>query len=154
MNIMKHNPLTFEYSHITKYIYLGTNMCCQTHFDKSLLKKGLKADLSLEEKKLDHPFGVDYYLWLPTKDHQAPSLSQLALGVHFLQDLQQQKVKCYVHCERGHGRAPTLVAAFLIAEGSSINQALSLIKKKRPSIHPNSQQRALLRQWEKRPDDG
>jgi len=50
---MKHKPLTFEYSQITKYIYIGTNMCCQTHFDKSLIKKEIRADISLEEKTLD-----------------------------------------------------------------------------------------------------
>ena len=45
----------FEYNQITKYIYLGTNQCCQTHFSKKLLKKGVKADISLEKERLDHP---------------------------------------------------------------------------------------------------
>ena len=137
---MKHKTLTFEYSQITKYIYIGTNMCCQAHFDKSLLKKGIKADISLEKKKLDHPFGVDYYLWLPTKDHQAPTLKQLEVGVAFLQKLVSQKVKCYVHCQQGHGRAPTLVAAYLVSEGMSADKAFDFIKKKRPDAHPNPKQ--------------
>src|SRR3989338_2065750 len=125
---MKHPPLTFEYSRITQYIYIGTNLCCQTHFKKSLLRKGLKADISLEEKKLDQPYGVDYYLWLPTKDHNAPSLKQLEIGTAFLTELHKQKIKTYVHCERGHGRAPTLVAAYLLTTGMNIDQALALIK--------------------------
>ena len=82
-------------------------MCCQAHFDKSLLKKGIKADISLEEKKLDNPFGVDYYLWLPTKDHQAPTLKLLEVGVAFFQKLVSQIVKCYIHFQQGHGSAPT-----------------------------------------------
>lgn len=146
--MMKHPPLTFEYSQITPFIYIGTNMCCQGHFDKSLLRKKILADISLEEKKVDFPFGVKYYLWLPTKDHHAPTVQQLMMGVHFLQDLKKQNVKCYVHCERGHGRAPTVVAAYLIAEGMTVEQALSFIKKKRPSIHPNPRQRTMLRRWE------
>src|SRR3989344_2272975 len=137
---MKHKTLTFEYSQITKYIYIGTNMCCQAHFDKSLLKKGIKADISLEEKKLDNPFGVDYYLWLPTKDHQAPTLKQLEVGVAFLHKLVSQKVKCYVHCQQGHGRAPTLVAAYLVSEGMDVDKAFDFIKKKRPDAHPNPKQ--------------
>ncbi len=145
---MKHGALTFEYSQITKYIYIGTNMCCQSHFDKSLLKKGIKADVSLEEIKLDRPYGVDYYLWLPTKDHTSPSLKQLEIGTSFLKELNRQKIKCYVHCERGHGRAPTLVAAYLITTGKSANKALANVKKKRPEIHPNKRQILILRRFE------
>lgn len=38
----------FEYSQITDYIYIGNNMCCQQHFSKELLKKGVRVDISLE----------------------------------------------------------------------------------------------------------
>lgn len=146
---MNHPPLTFEYSQITQYIYLGTNMCCQRDFDKSLLRKGIKADISLEEKRIDSPFGVAFYLWLPTKDHAAPSLPQLKVGVQFLQQLVRQKIRCYIHCERGHGRAPTLVAAYLISTGMTIKEALAFIKKRRPAIHPNPRQRAMLQGFQK-----
>jgi len=142
---MKHPLLTFEYSQITPLIYIGTNMCCQAHFDKSLLKKGIKANISLEEKRLDQPFGVDYYLWLPTKDHQAPTLKQLRMGVAFLKEALKQKMKCYVHCQRGHGRAPTLVAAFLVSEGMNVQEAFAFIKQKRPDIHPNKKQIARVK---------
>ena|SRR3989338_7535777 len=144
---MKHPPLIFEYSQITKFIYIGTNMCCQAHFDKSLLRKRIKADISLEEKRLDQPFGVDYFLWLPTKDHQAPAMKQLRMGVAFLKEALKQKIKCYVHCQRGHGRAPTLVAAFLVSEGMDTQEALALIKKKRPDIHPNKRQMAIVKKF-------
>ncbi len=49
----------FEYSKITEYIYIGTNQCCQMHFKKSLLKKGVNADISLEKENLDTPYGVN-----------------------------------------------------------------------------------------------
>lgn len=147
---MKHKPLIFEYSQITDYIYIGTNMCCQTHFNKSLLLKGIKADISLEEIKLDQPYGVDYYLWLPTKDHSPPSLKQLEVGTAFLKELHRQKIKCYIHCERGHGRAPTLVAAYLVTTGKDMSQALTTIKKQRSDIHPNKKQIAMLRRFERK----
>jgi len=126
---MKHPPLIFEYSKITNYIYIGTNMCCQGHFNKSLIRKGIKANISLEEIRIDQPFGVDYYLWLPTKDHKAPTLKQLKVGIAFLKELKKLKVKCYIRCQRGHGRAPTLVAASLISEGMKVKEAINLIKK-------------------------
>jgi protein-tyrosine phosphatase len=145
--MVKHGKLTFEYSRITTLIYVGTNMCCQTHFDKKLLKKGIKADISLEEKKLDQPFGVKQYLWLPTKDHAPPTMQQLRLGVLFLQELGKAKIKVYVHCQRGHTRAPTLVAAFLVSKGMSVKDAIALIKKRRKAVHINLKQRKQLERF-------
>ena len=122
-------------------------MCCQQlYFNKNLLKKGIKADISLEETRIDQPFGVDYYLWLPTKDHKAPTLKQLRIGVSFLKELKKQKIRCFIHCQRGHSRAPTLVAASLISEGMKVEGAINFIKKRRPAIHPNKTQINMLKQ--------
>jgi protein-tyrosine phosphatase len=143
----RHGPLIFEYNKIIEYIYLGTNQCCQVHFKKELLKKGIKADISLEKERIDAPFGVDYYLWLPVKDHTAPSQKQLILGVNFIENLIKNKIKVYVHCQRGHGRAPTLVAAYLISKGKTVEQAVESIKKKRPVVHPNKIQINALRRY-------
>lgn len=46
-----------EYNEITDGIYIGTNQCCQTHFDEKLKKEGITADISLEEDRLDAPRG-------------------------------------------------------------------------------------------------
>lgn len=124
-------------------------MCCQTHFDKSLLKKGIIADISLEKKSLDQPFGVDYYCWLPTIDHTPPKMKQIKVGVDFISSLVKKKVKIYVHCQRGHGRAPTLVAAYLISQGKNVEEAVSFIKKKRPSIHLDKNQINALKKFKR-----
>ncbi len=145
-----HANLIFEYSRITKFIYIGTNQCCQTHFNKTLLKEGVKADISLEEKRLDQPFGVDCYLWLPTKDHKAPSFEQLIVGANFIKQLVDNKIKAYIHCEHGHGRAPTLVAAYFILNGRNVKNSIKLIKKKRAAIHINKHQLKSLEIFEKR----
>ena len=119
----KHVP--FDYNKVTEYIYLGSNQCCQVHFKKSLLKKGVKADVSLEKESLDSPFGVDYFLWLPVKDTTAPTQKQLLIGAKSIKELVDNKVKVYVHCLRGHGRSPTLVAAYFILEGLKYNEAIN-----------------------------
>ncbi len=139
----------FEYSKITSYIYIGTNQCCQQHFRKSLVRKNIKADISLEEKRLDQPFGVKYYLWLPTKDHRAPTSKQLLIGANFIKQLVDRGIKVYVHCEHGHGRAPTLVAAYLIMKGKSAKEAIRLIKEKRPAVHPNKFQIMALENFQR-----
>ncbi|MEK6952102.1 MAG: dual specificity protein phosphatase family protein [Nanoarchaeota archaeon] len=144
------NKPVFEYSKINEYIYIGTNLCCAEHFKKALLKKGIKANVSLEEKRLDHPIGVDYYLWLPTKDQTPPSFKQLLIGAKFIKDLIKNKIKVYIHCEFGHGRSPTLVIAYFILDGKKVKEAIKLIKNKRPSIHLSNSQIKALENFEKK----
>ena len=144
----KHVP--FNYNKINEYVYLGTNQCCQTHFNSKLLKKGIASDISLEIERMDHPIGVKYYLWLPVVDKKSPSKKQLLLGAKAIQACVENKMKVYVHCQWGHGRSPALVAAYLILTGMSANKAMKFVKQKRPEIHLNEAQKKGLRQFEKR----
>lgn len=139
----------FEYDYITDGIYIGTNQCCQAHFDEKLKIEGITADISLEEDKLDAPFGVDFYVWIPVKNHAVPKRDQLEFGVSILEKLVAMGKKVYVHCQNGHGRAPTLVAAYLIRKGKTADEAEALIKSKRPSIHLDDIQRETLQEFGK-----
>lgn len=142
----KHIP--FEYSKITDNIYLGTNQCCKIHFDKSLLNQGIDADISLEKERLDTPFGVKYFLWLPVRDHTAPTQSQLKVGTYTIKSLVEGNIKVYVHCKRGHGRSPTLVAAYFILEGITVKEAIKNVKQKR-GIHLRASQIKALEKFER-----
>jgi len=64
-----------------------------------------------------------------------------------LQKLVAMKKKVYVHCKNGHGRAPTLVAAYFVKQGKSVDEALATIKAKRPSIHLKDIQRKTLEKF-------
>ncbi len=130
----------FDYDQITDEIFIGTNMCCHYGFAKELLAKGIRADISLEKDRIDAPDGVDYFLWLPTEDHAPPSPKHLELGVRALDFFVKNKIKVYLHCKNGHGRAPTLVAAYLVSTGMSVNEAVSFIKQKRTNVHLNEAQ--------------
>jgi len=145
---MKKKHVIFGYNKITPLIYVGTNACCQMHFKKELLAKGIRGDISLEGEMIDQPQGVDYFLWLPTPDHKAPSLKQLLTGVRTIDSLIKQKVKIYIHCKNGHGRAPTLLAAYFISKGMSLDKAEKMIKAKRMEIHVEKNQRKRLIKFE------
>lgn len=145
-----HGKPRFEYNRITSQIFLGTDMCCTPHFKDELLSKGITADVSLRERHVDSPFGVKYFLWLPSKDHYAPSQQQLLAGATFIDVMVMQKVKVYVHCKAGHGRSPTLVAAYFVLKGKSAKDALAAIRRKRPQIHPTIRQLGALEMFEKR----
>lgn len=138
-----------EYNHITDGIYVGTNQCCQTHFDKKLKQEGIEADISLEEERVDAPFGVEFYAWIPIKNHAAPTHDQLDFGVATIEKLVNMKKKIYVHCQNGHGRAPTMVAAYLIKKGKSVDEAIEFIKTKRSSIHLEEEQKEALSEFSK-----
>ena len=147
--VIPHGQPHFDYSRIAPYIFLGTDMCCKAHFRKELLDRSITADISLREKHIDTPFGVSYFLWLPTKDHYAPSQHQLLVGATTIDQLIRQRIKVYVHCKAGHGRSPTLVAAYFILKGSSAKEAVAAVRRKRPGIHPTAAQLKALKRFEK-----
>lgn len=142
-----HPQKKLDFNYIADGIYIGTNQCCQTHFDENLKKEGVSADISLEEDRLDAPFGVEFYVWIPVKNHAVPTKDQLEFGVSVLEKIVAMKKKVYVHCQNGHGRAPTLVAAYLIKQGKTVDEAVQLIKSKRPVIHLENVQIKTLKEF-------
>ena len=66
---------------------------------------------------------------------------------HLQQKLVTQDRKVYVHCKNGHGRAPTLVASYLIRKGKNAEEAEAFIKSKRPSVHLDDIQREALQEF-------
>lgn len=61
--------------------------------------------------------------------------------------LVKMKKKVYAHCQNGHGRAPTLAAAYLIKNGKRVDEAIKIIKSKRPAIHLEVGQKAALAEF-------
>lgn len=129
-----------EYSEITPQIFIGTNLCNE-HNDCSrivseLLSKEIDVDIDLEEERMDAPTNkIKVFLWLPTLDQMPPTQEQLYSGTHLMEALIKVGKKVYVHCRLGHGRAPTLVAAYFIHLGKGVNEAIEIVKGRRPEIH-------------------
>ncbi|MBI2595943.1 dual specificity protein phosphatase family protein [Candidatus Daviesbacteria bacterium] len=148
---MNNNHKILELNQITDLIYLGTNLCCSAvpHI-KILLDHGIKADIDLEEDRQEQTANIDTYLWLPVKDQQAPTQEQLNTGVAVIESLVKNNKKVYVHCKNGHGRSPTLLAAYFISKGMDINDAIEKIKSKRPQIHLRKVQIEALNRFKQR----
>lgn len=136
-----------EYNYITDGIYVGTNQCCVMGLVDVLKKENITADISLEENRLDAPFGVDIYVWIPVVDEMPPTQGQLSFGAESIQKLVSQKRKIYVHCKNGHGRAPTLVVAYLIQRGYKPQEAIDFVTSKRPSVHLHKSQEEALKKY-------
>jgi len=134
-----------EVSRIDSQVFIGTNACCMFHFSTGLIDKGVTCDISLESDMVDRPIGVDCFLWLPTADHTAPSMHNTTVGVAALDEMLKQGRKVYIHCENGHGRAPTFYAAYLVLKrGMDWHTAWEAIRASRPEAHLDPVQQAFL----------
>lgn len=133
-----------EFNKITEQIYIGTTQCCGVRLADELVNDGVTAVISLESERVDSPFGVNAYLWLPTLDNQAPTVAQLWLGVDFIRRVVGAGEKVFVHCLLGHGRSPLMVASYFVAEGMSVEQAWDKILAARPVAHLNALQLSAL----------
>lgn len=143
-----------DYSQITDNIYIGSDLCkgpwCPLH-SEVFTKLGICGEVNLEIERDEMPTpGIDAYVWLPTPDHQAPTINQMMLGSAAINEIVRMGKNVYVHCQKGHGRSPTLVAAYLIRyEQMNVNTAVTMIKQKRPEVHIEELQMEALFIFEK-----
>ena len=133
-----------QVSQITDQLFIGTNACCETHYNQELIYKGVLNDLSLEGESVDKPFGVATYLWLPVPDHQAPSFDLVDIGLSYIDRVIAQHGRIFIHCTNGHGRAPTMGIAWLVHQGMSLDEAMDFVTQKRPEVHLESAQKTFL----------
>ena len=94
-----------------------------------------------------HGLALDEYSYLPTEDNTAPSLEHLQQGVAFMQNVVESGGSVYVHCGSGVGRAPTMVAAYLISGGKSVEDAIEQIRAARPFIRILPSQKERLEEF-------
>lgn len=145
-----------DYSVVTEQIIIGSDFCkmgvCKIHGEE-FKKLGVTSEinLSIENNELPPKELEESYTWLPVVDGHAPSQSQLDIGTSTMNDVLKSGKKIYVHCKNGHGRSPTLVAAYMIRfEGKTPQEAEELVKQKRPEIHIEETQLTALKEFERR----
>ena len=145
---MADHHVQIQWNQITDSIIVGTNLCCTNHAS-DLYALNVQADIDLEEadKQTHVPMNVPITLQLPTPDHEAPTPDQLFAGTALLQQLTERGQLAYVHCRLGHGRSPTLVVAYLIRQGMSVDEAIAAVAAKRPEIHIEPAQREALERF-------
>jgi atypical dual specificity phosphatase len=68
------------------------------------------------------------YLWLPIQIASSPSRSQVAELIDFVVRYHRQGVGTAIHCTGGLHRTGTMLAAYLILNGSSYEDAIQTIE--------------------------
>jgi len=126
---------TLRYSEITPQLYLGGQFSKRGY--AILKRRGITAIVSMRMRlKQDLPdLGPVAFLNLPTPDLNPPSLDDLKKGSIFIAKEIEKGGKVYVHCHYGEGRGPSMVAAYLITTGLTLEDALNQIRAVRRFIN-------------------
>ena len=127
-------------SQITPHLHLGGQYRQRGWL--RLEARGITAVLNLRSEFDDQEAGIapPRYLCLQTSDDYPPTLEQLDQGIAFISEEIARGGAVYVHCGAGIGRAPAMVAAYLISTGLTADQAWSRIREARPFIRPKPAQ--------------
>jgi atypical dual specificity phosphatase len=112
-----------------------------------LAKHGVGALVSLTEVPLDtltvEQAGLRY-THIPIPDMQPPSLKDIGNFVEFVEDARAAGQATAVHCLAGRGRTGTMLACYLVHEGSSWGNALEQLRAVRPgSVETLAQEQAV-----------
>ena len=83
-------------------------------------------------------------LHLPVADYHTPSLEQLELGVTAIRDGLARGVPVAVHCAAGLGRSGTLLAAYLVSQGSEPETAIENVRAVRPGSVETLEQEQIV----------
>jgi len=145
----------FDYTQVTDQLFIGSDLCkagvCLLHAEEfRQLDVSVELNLSQEENELP-PKEIDVYSWLPVTDGYSPTQLQFDIGTSIINDSIADGKKVYVHCKNGHGRSPSMIAAYFVKyKGYKLENAIELIKELRPESHIEETQISELKEFEKR----
>lgn len=117
-------------------------------YDLQALKRvGVTKLLSLTERAPEvedmMAFGIGN-IWSPIPDMQAPPIEQAVEICQQIDSMLQKQEVVAVHCRAGLGRTGTILAAYLIWEGSDALSALETVRKVEPRWVQSDVQVAFL----------
>ncbi|MGZ3637596.1 MAG: phosphatase domain-containing putative toxin [Ktedonobacterales bacterium] len=120
-----------------------------------LSSHGIGAVLSLTETPLAmgaiEQYGMEG-LHLPIDDLTAPTPELLDLALAFIDRQRAQGRKVAVHCLMGQGRTGTVLAAYLVRGGATVEAALRELRAVCPGAVGVPEQERALRAFERRRD--
>jgi len=117
-----------------------------------ILRHGIKAVVNIRSERADD---TDFYdahgithvrYWVP--DVTVPDEKVISDGVDWIKLQVDDGRAVLIHCAKGRGRSPTLLAAYLMREeGMTYDEARQLMKSKRPLAKLEAKHRERLEAW-------
>lgn len=80
---------------------------------------------------------------IPVRDFNPPTVEQLMDFIGIIEELAEE-TKIIIHCQAGIGRTGTFAAAYCIAKGMTIADAIDFVRKARWHAIQTSEQEAVL----------
>lgn len=106
---------------------------------------GIDIIITLEEHPTSYRgFEVKH---IPINDFRAPRLSDFEGFVKFVHTKIEDGKRMVVHCRAGMGRTNLMLASYLVYLGMKPDDALNMVKEKRPYQSVNEEQEEALREY-------
>ena len=134
--------------------FINENLCvggvCSI---QSLSRNGIQAILDLREESRENTkefekYSINY-LKVGIMDRKTPDRDQLNQILDWIRINVESRKKVFIHCNLGRGRAPSIVAAYLISQGMDSKNSIKFIKKNRRYAYFNQEQQKFLEEFEK-----
>ena len=116
-----------------------------------LWRIGIRALINLTEEPLPGEIfrKVDILTeHLPVVDFTAPTLQQVEQAIMMINFYIERNMPVAVHCLAGFGRTGTILACYLVGEGKSADEAITAIRRWRPSSIETLDQEAVIHEYE------
>ena len=131
----------------------GVSYPCSEDAVALLKKLGVRALLSLSEESAPEYLLRKYQIqWkhLPVVDLTAPTLEQVTRALSIIDDFLARDLPVAVHCQAGLGRTGTVLACYLVAQGSSAQDAIQQVRTERPGSIETPEQEAVIEAFAQR----
>lgn len=116
---------------------------------KALREQGVQAIVSLTGTPLNPDIvkrlGFDY---LHSHISGAPSVKQLDEIIKFVEQENSGSKPVLLHCGEGKGRTGTVLAAYLVSHGLSADEAIRMVREKRPGSIEALEQEIAIHEFE------
>jgi hypothetical protein len=135
------SPERTSFDRVTDLVWMGSRIATIDDY-RRLRSEGVRACVDMKLEGAD-PWGFEAFLWLPTRDHDAPSQVHLRIGLAFLRECEAAEMPVFVACLAGVGRSSTLVLAHLLVgpfRDAGTEAALRFLTDQRPMVRPNPEQ--------------